>query len=87
MSDRSQPIEHGTYKGWQAEQRRGLPGCDACREARNGYMRGYRKEGSAARERNKLLNRARNAAISELTRRHPAEYRKLLDSARARLEN
>ena len=33
------PIEHGTYRGAQAERRRGIPTCDDCRRAVNVHRR------------------------------------------------
>ena len=32
------PIRHGTYAGYAQHRRRGIPPCDACREARNTYQ-------------------------------------------------
>lgn len=36
-SHRAQPIEHGTYAGYMKHRRRGVPMCDACRNASNDY--------------------------------------------------
>ena len=42
MSRRPGPINHGTYSGYQAEMRRGLPSCPECQRAASEYMRQYR---------------------------------------------
>ena len=41
-------IAHGTLAGYSAERRRGLPTCQACRDARNAARAQARREGRAA---------------------------------------
>jgi hypothetical protein len=45
------PIQHGTYAGWMAHRRRGIPICDECRAAHNAYRRerhaAARREGAS----------------------------------------
>lgn len=36
-------IEHGTYRGWNAHQRHGIPMCEDCTEAQARYMRQLRR--------------------------------------------
>jgi hypothetical protein len=43
-----QPINHGTYSGYQQERRRGEIPCDECRDARNEFRRTMRTEGRTA---------------------------------------
>jgi len=37
----NQPIDHGTYKGFHAEKRRGLEPCESCILANKKYMQDY----------------------------------------------
>ena len=37
------PIDHGTYAGYQLHKRRGIPACDACRQANSAYITGRRQ--------------------------------------------
>jgi hypothetical protein len=73
------PPEHGTYGGFQSLHRnRGEESCDACREARNAYMRERRKSNPQILRVQKERERVRNRALSRLARIYPDAYRALL---------
>lgn len=42
------PFVHGTHAGYDMHRNRGVPMCDACREARNEYKRQWKKRKSEA---------------------------------------
>lgn len=71
MSD----INHGTYGGAQAHQRRGEAACDECKAARAAYMRALRENPEQ-----KASDLARAYAADRARRRlaalHPEEYRR-----------
>lgn len=76
-------IEHGTYKGYQAHKRRGIPMCGACSIANATYMENYRANRADVRARNRKDMRVRNEALKRLIARHRAEYFALIAEVRA----
>lgn len=73
----------GTYAGWNRHRAMGATPCEACRDARNTYMRDYRDR-SYVRERERRDNSARRKAKSRLARAHPDEYRRLYAEERGK---
>lgn len=65
---------HGTYAGSQAHRRQGVPICEPCRNARNEYMAGVRKQPTS---RHRSYNNARTRAIWQLVARHREEFDEL----------
>lgn len=72
-------IAHGTYLGYNAEQRRGIEHCDDCRAARAKYMKLYRHRKPDTYERNNRVQFARNRALRRLAAQHPEEMQLLYD--------
>ena len=70
----------GTYKAVQRHIRNDEPLDDACRKARNEYMRQWRNT-PTGRASHQASKRAREAALRDLSRRHHAEYRQLYEAA------
>lgn len=67
-------IKHGSYAGYQQEQRRGEGTCAKCRKAAALYQKRYRKSSSERLAADKRSRSASSKAHAELARRHPAEY-------------
>lgn len=76
----------GTYAAYQRHKTRGEPVDEACRVARNAYMRGYKKSRKPAlRDRERLVSMAWNAAQRRLAKRHPGEFRQIYEEELKRL--
>lgn len=67
----------GTYAGFQRHKRMGETACPECKAATADYIRHYRETHPNAVMRNREVNRARFRAMTELSHRHPDEYRTL----------
>ncbi len=79
-------IKHGTYVGVNQHNREGSPVCDACREARNEYMRERRqKNGDEIRRWERFTQKSMNRAKAILIQRHNAEFQRILAQVRAQM--
>ena len=79
-------IKHGTYAGVNQHNREGSPLCDACREARNEYMRERRqRNGDEIRRLQRFTEKSMNRAKAILIQRHNAEFKKILAQVRAQM--
>lgn len=66
---------HGTYAGYQAHMRQGIPPCGPCRKANAEYARMYRANRSPEKKRRDSKKAAaRSRALWRLADRHPAEF-------------
>lgn len=73
-------MTHGTIAAYRRHKRDGTDVCEACRTAKRDASRaGRKRRGDTGMQRERLSQRARRAALSELRRRHPTEYTVLLD--------
>lgn len=70
--------ECGTDGGYQAHRRKGEAACGPCRTARRDYMREFRASRADVRANENRRARARLAALTELGRRYPDEYDRLV---------
>ena len=83
MSKNQVPIRHGEYAGYQAHKRRNIPidpddSC-GCRAANRQYMSNLRAKNAILAEKVRVDNMLRNRAFRKLARKHPAEFRVLLE--------
>lgn len=83
MSRPQLPIQHGTNAGYHAECKRGLPTCDACRQAHREYRKAVRhanlQHDRAVKRRSQSTY---NAALQRLAKLHRSEFRAILDEIR-----
>jgi hypothetical protein len=64
----------GTYAGWNVHAKAGETPCDPCRLARNQYARDRRAKGNPAVTHERLVDKARQAALWRLKDYHRAEF-------------
>lgn len=73
------PINHGTYAGYQKHNRLGTPPCDDCRDANAAYARQYR--GETARRSARRNAYARQHVLTQVRLLAPDLYRRLYREA------
>lgn len=82
-----EPINHGTYGGAQVHQRRGIPLCEPCKQARAAYRRQYLADNPPDQaQRNRTETNARRRAQARLAAEHPHRFAELLDEELAEEE-
>lgn len=69
--------EHGTYGGAQQHAKRGEQLCASCREARNAYMRRYRRHNPTQQAYDRYQAAAYNRALCRLRELHRDEFDQL----------
>lgn len=75
---------HGTQSGWRLHQELGERPCDPCWFAKSEYDK-ERLKATDKQIANRQRAQAQQRAMSELTRRHPEEYRKLYETFKAKI--
>jgi hypothetical protein len=75
-------IKHGTYAGWNAHRKTGVPMCDPCRAAKATYQRNYRATTPGARAADNYWTRTRKLALEQLAREYPGRFVEILHEIR-----
>jgi hypothetical protein len=84
MTDTLVEIKHGTYAGWNAHKRRGIPMCQPCRDAAAAYKKRWLDAAKGRREKDREFTKAQSRALWRLAAIHPREFRALVaDELRA----
>ena len=68
------PINHGTYGGYQVHKRRGEPPCGACADAAAAYMRDFRASRADIRRLDRERSKAAQYARTRLVEKYRTEY-------------
>lgn len=69
---------HGTYAGYNAHRKSGIPMCGPCRKAGTDYVRDYRAtRGVVKSQKEAARNRARHRAAWRLVDLHADEFHRL----------
>lgn len=72
-------INHGTYGGYQKCRRTPHGPCTPCKAASAEYMRNHRNNRPDLRAKERRDSAVRWRALNALAKRHPGEYRALVD--------